>query len=229
LVLDAVERIEVAVRSRLAHLHAQKHGPFGYALDPSALPSFNWSRWVDFCASVKRETERSKDGFVLHFEAKYGDHHGCLPVWAMVELMSFGSMLSFQRGCHSEIRRDLVKPFGVHDTVFDSWLLTLNTVRNICAHHGRLWNREIGTAPMIPRKTKHPEWHTPSPFPANRLFSVLTLCKWCVDRVAPQSGWAARLRNLLDEFPMIPRLDMGFPEGWSQSPIWLHRPESDVG
>jgi hypothetical protein len=50
--------------------------------------------------------------------------------------------------------------------------------------------------------------------------AVLTICRHCLGRIAPQSGWPARLRTLLDEFPAIPRSDMGFPANWAESPIW---------
>ena len=144
-----------------------------------------------------------------------------------VEVLTFGSVLTFHRGCHPDIRRELAKPFGVHDTVFDSWLLTLNAVRNICTHHARLWNRELGTKPKIP--AKDPAWNTPIKVPGDRVFAVLTICKWSLDRIAPQSGWGVRLRALLDESPAIPRVSMGFPMDWKQCPIWTTPKADDQG
>ena len=98
--------------------------------------------------------------------------------------------------------------------------ITLNTVRNICAHHSRLWNREIGVKPIIPRIGDYPEWHTPVKVENNRVFSVLTICRHCLRRIAPQSRWSYRLHTLLDEFPAIPRESMGIPAKWLESPIW---------
>jgi len=97
-------------------------------------------------------------------------------------------------------------------------LLAINTVRNVCAHHGRLWNRELGTKPKIP--AKDPAWNTPVTVGNDRVFGGLTLCKWSLDRIAPQSRWADRLRDLLEEFPAIPLVSMGFPTNWQQCPIW---------
>jgi len=217
-VMDAVERIEVAARTAIAYHHAQDHGPFAYATDPASLPSIGKKDRDLLLGSIQREKNRSKERFVRHFQSKYGSHHSDLPVWMAIEVMSFGSVLTMYRGCSQSIRQAIARSFGVHDAVFESWLLTLNTVRNICAHHGRLWNREIGTKPKIPKKD--PNWHTPVEVGNSRMFAVLTICKWSLDDIAPQSLWADRLRTLLVDYPDIPLVSMGFPENWHESPIW---------
>ncbi len=228
LVMDAIERIEVAVRSQLAYHHSHRYGAFAYAADPKSLPSLRSAeRRQRFLEELDWQYDQSKETFVEHFRKKYGDQHTCLPVWMACEVMTFGGMLTFHLGCHPDIRREISKPFGVHDTVFDSWLLTLNTVRNICAHHGRLWNRELGTKPKIP--AKDPGWKTPVTVNNDRVFGVLTLCKWSLDRIAPQSRWADRLRGLLKEFPAIPLVSMGFPPNWEQCPIWAPRGAAPPG
>lgn len=218
LVMDAIERIEVALRSHLATLHAQRHGLFSYAIDKASLPSLTWQEWTNFLGKIRMEQDRSKEAFVKHFKSKYGDAEPVLPIWTAAEVWSFGTLMTFHRGCHQDIRREVAMRFGVHETVFASWLLTLNTVRNICAHHGRLWNREIGTKPKIPDKI--PEWHDPVEVSGDRMFAVLTICKWSLDRIAPQSRWDDRLRALLAASPDIPLVSMGFPEGWEASVIW---------
>ncbi len=219
LVMDPIERIEIAVRSLLAYHHSHRHGAFAYVTDPGSLASLKRADMrARFLDDLSKQYEHSHEAFVKHFRSKYGDKHSCLPVWMGCEVMSFGGMLTFFRGCQPDIRLEIAKPFDVHDTVFDSWLLALNTVRNICAHHGRLWNREIGTKPKIP--TRAPAWHTPAAVGNDRIFGVLTLCKWSLDRIAPQSHWADRLRVLLAENPTVPLASMGFPQSWEQCPIW---------
>jgi abortive infection bacteriophage resistance protein len=229
LMLDAIERIEIAVRSTLAYHHSHQFGLFAYATDANTLPGAGGRDRSTFLQNLQTEINRSKDTFVKHFKQKYGDQHAHLPVWMAVEIMAFGSVLTFYRGSPHRIKRAIASAFGMPDAVFSTWLLTLNTVRNICAHHGRLWNREIGTSPFMPLRKDYPDWHAAGPFATNRLFMALTVCKWCVDRVAPQSHWADRVRQLLAEFPSIPRKDMGFPKGWEQSPIWISPPAPAAG
>lgn len=220
LVMDAIERIEVAVRSKLAHYHATAHGAFAYATEPSSLPKLTSGDRTSFLERAEDETRRSKESFVKHFKAKYGDCHKHLPVWMMAEVMTFGTLLTFFRGSSHRVKQDVASEFGMPAKVFRSWLLTLNMVRNICAHHGRLWNRELGLKPLIPRPGKYPEWHNPVPVGNNRMFCVLTICQYCLRKLDSDSDWAWQLHSLLREHPDIPQLAMGIPDNWQDCPIW---------
>lgn len=220
LIMDAIERIEVAVRTRLAYCLVFRNGdPFAYATDPGMLPGLAADERLRFLESLRAETAHSKETFAEHFRTKYGDEHAFMPIWMAAEVMTFGWMLTLFRGTHPDVRKDVASLFGVHDNVFDSWLLCLNTVRNICAHHSRLWNRHLGTKPKIP--TKDSAWHNPVEVGADRVFGILTICKHCLDRIAPQSHWPQRWRDLLAKYPYVPRGSMGVPDNWADCPIWF--------
>jgi abortive infection bacteriophage resistance protein len=221
--MDAIERIEIAVRSLMAYHHAHEHGAFAYAVDSTSLPNLDLDEHTEFLARLSDETERCRERFVQHFWKEYGDSHDHLPVWMVTEVMSFGSVLSFFRNSSNKVKTAVASAFGMPHKVFDSWLLTLNTVRNICAHHARLWNRELGTNPIIPRLRDYPDWHTPVKVENKRVFAVLTICRHCLREVAPQSKWMNRLESLLDEFPTVPKQYMGFPPNWKDCPIWQEK------
>lgn len=229
LVMDAIERIEVAVRSQLAHHHAIHYGPFAYVTDHGTLPKLTVQEHRDYLAHIKEETDRSHETFARHFRDKYGDSHEYLPIWMACEVMAFGSVLTFYNGAHRKEKRPVADMFGLPDAVFGTWLLTLNTIRNICAHHGRLWNRVLRLKPQIPLATDYPDWHHPVVVHNNRAFAVLTMCRWCLTRIAPQSHWAERLESLFREFPDIPHGEMGFPANWQECPIWAKPKETDNG
>ena len=162
----------------------------------------------------------SLETFVRHFTSKYGDSHRHLPVWMAAEVMTFGTVLTFFRGASHKVKQLVATAFDMPEKVFNSWLLTLSALRNICAHHGRLWNRELGVKPLIPLAATYPDWHGPVAVGNNRVFGVLTICRWCLWRIAPQSNWAGRLRAVLEASPGIPLRSMGFPDNWQQCPIW---------
>ena len=219
LVMDAIERIEVAVRTRLAYCLAHQSGdPFAYATDPAALPGLPPDERIRFLADLANETAHSKETFAEHFRNKYGDQHKHMPIWMAAEVMTFGWMLTLFRGAHPDVRKQVASAFGVHDVVLSSWLLALNTIRNTCAHHGRLWNRQFGTKPKIP--AKDPAWNSPVVVRNDRIFGILTICKYCLDRIAPQSHWPDRWRGLLAKYPYVPRGSMGVPANWDECPIW---------
>ena len=107
---------------------------------------------------------------------------------------------------------------GVHDKVLCSWIEVLNIIRNMAAHHGRLWNRTMGIRPKIPQKDS--AWHAPVEIGNDRMFGVLSICRYCLRRIAPQSQWQTRLEDLFGNSPSIPIQKLGFPANWKSSPIW---------
>ncbi len=219
LIMDAIERVEVAVRTSLIYHLSHGHGPFGYT-DPVNLPNISPRVHADLLKKIKKETQRSKETFVTHFNEKYGDCHEHLPIWMASEIMTFGMLLTLFRGVKTSIKQEIAREYGVTDKVLESWLSALNAVRNICAHHGRLWNRELGYKPMIPKKRKHPEWHEPVAVGNNRIFAILTVLKYLMRQIAPQSSWPERFYKLLAAYPEIPFWPMGFPKNWRECGIW---------
>jgi abortive infection bacteriophage resistance protein len=219
LVLDAIERFEVAVRTALFNRLALETGVFGY-LDSASFPHMSGADFSRLLGSVSREFDRSKTDFAHHFRKQYGDVHKFPPFWMAAELLSFGSLLSAYRGADRVIRRDVASSYGVREDVFESWLLNLYTVRNICAHHSRLWNRVIGTEPKLPPKDKNPEWHEPVGLGGRKVFTTLSILCHVTSGCAPHSAWPSRLNALFEGYPEIRKGMMGFPDGWQQSPIW---------
>ena len=70
LVIDAIERIEVAVRTRLTNIHTLKYGAFGY-LHSKNLGNMSKISHAEFLKKIRIETGRSRDDFVQHFKRKY--------------------------------------------------------------------------------------------------------------------------------------------------------------
>lgn len=220
LVMDAVERVEVAVlRTRLVERFCRARGPLGHRQRGNLRPDVEAVRHAEWLESVDRAQARSRELLVEQFEASqpYGSP---LPLWMAAELLSFGQLFTFYRFLNRADQRALAGEFGVLPKVLESWLYTLNYVRNVCAHHGRLWNRELPIRPLVPDARRQPAWHQPSPPENDRVYVVLLLLRHLLAIVAPQSAWQERLLALLERNPGIPRADMGFPEDWATCPLW---------
>jgi abortive infection bacteriophage resistance protein len=97
LVMDAIERIEVSVRTQLVYHFAHEHGPFGFCAEAN-IPKLKAEEYIDWRKALIEETRRSKEPFKKHFQSKYGGDHPNLPLWMVAELMSMGSLLTFFRG-----------------------------------------------------------------------------------------------------------------------------------
>ncbi len=221
LVMDAIERAEVSIRTRLVNRFCLQYGAFGH-VDRKNLPNLSVDDHRRFMGKIRNEESRSKEAFVKHFHGKYTSETD-LPLWIAAELMDFGTLFTLYRGVDASIKQDVAAAYGTSDRVLKSWLNSLNTVRNICAPHARLWNRTFGTPIMIPRKNKHPEWHEPVDITSadRKTFAILSVLRHLIRHVAPQSRWPDRLTHLLEvKLPQIPIAQMGFPNDWENSPIW---------
>lgn len=212
-VLDAIERVEIFFRDTLSMEIASRSGPFGYQY-PQNLPGMNQQQHSNFLHCCEKNFHRSKELFATHFKESYGDSHTYPPIWMTVELLTFGSLVSLYKGASKEIRTKIAEEIGVPASVLLSWLKTLNDVRNICAHHSRLWNREFGRSPKIPRN-----WSS-SASDNRRLFSTLTILAYLLKIIAPTSKLFDRFMKLLDHYPDLPLQPMGFPPDWTTESCW---------
>ncbi|MBP9212095.1 MAG: Abi family protein [Bacteroidetes bacterium] len=220
IVLDAVERIEVAVRTRIAYVVAQEHGPFAYD-SPLFLPEISLDTYTKWFLEIREEIDRSHEPFIHHFRLKYGEDHCIPPIWMAVEVMSFGKMLTLYRGIDRKLKKQIASHYNVSDTVFLSWLVSINHVRNICAHHGRLIGRPLNLQPKIPREQKYPDWHEPVKIQRDQLFSILTILRYILSADDQAASWSNALFELLLDSQNIPLEVIGFPANWDRSRLWI--------
>lgn len=221
LLLDAIEAIEVFIRTQLAYHFSHDYGPFAYQ-NPDHLPNLPPGKclaWHQKLDSQVQRSLRSHEEFVVHFFTKYGDEHSRLPIWMLVELMDFGATLTFYRGVSDEHKKRIARIIEVPDRVLSSWLLALNTVRNRCAHHSRLWNWQMGNPVLLPNERKYPDWHHPR-LDNRQIGVVLTLCRHMLNRISPANQWTHRVFELFDLFPDQPLTELGLPEDWRNHPLW---------
>ena len=217
--LDGIERVEVYMRTQLAYRLAEASGPFGY-LDPSTLPNMEQRNYVRFMSRCFTAYDRSKTLFIEHFKEKYGDSHELPPYWTLVNIMDFGMMLTLYKGSPDDVKRGIASDLGVRAEVFESWLLMLNTVRNACAHHDRLWNKRLGNRVKIPRGHRYPEWHRPHEVNNSTAFTLLTILGYLLERIAPNTSWYGKVLRLLNSRTEEDLRRIGFQEGWEACPMW---------
>lgn len=239
--LDAIERIEVAVRTQVVFNFVRTHGAFGH-LDEKNLPGFKkralWRRcWRNLSLLVRlkglertehrlwlgklnNEKRRASDAFVKHFEQNYGDQHNYLPLWMACELMTCETTLQLAYGVDRTLVKQVAANFGFPDEQLLSWTKAIFALRNSCAHHARIWNRVFGVKPSVPGKRKNPDWHAQPGFANDRVGLMLTVCHFWLGKVSSTTKWRARLFVLFDEYPEIPLADMGLPPDWRNHPLW---------
>ncbi len=214
LMLDAIERVEVSIRSQWAYQIAHLHNPHGH-LD--ATLSVNNSRWQKNLAKLTTEVNRSDENFIKHLITNYSE--ALPPIWAVCEVMSLGLLSRwFDNLKPMKTRRAIAMVYGVDEQVLASWLRHLSLVRNICAHHSRLWNRDFTITPTLPRN-KPVGLASQCVLGSRKLYNTLIILLHLMDMIAPKHIWRIRVKDLLKKHE-IPVTAMGFPVDWGESKIW---------
>lgn len=213
LMLDAIERIEVAIRTSITYEIGHTHGPFGHTDPANFSPSFNHGRLM---SDLTAEEGRARETFAAHFRRKY-THEAHLPVWMATELLSLGTISKLYEGLAPDLKRRIARAYRIDPQFLASWLHALAYLRNVCAHHKRLWNREFGIKPRFPTRSR--EWLHGLP-DNGRLYGMLVVLRHMLLVVSPQCGWRERLFDLYDAHPNVPLSAMGIPVDWRNRPSW---------
>lgn len=208
LCLDAIERVEVALRAALNNEVAVAHGPHFY-LDRRLFASF------DTYQEFLRTASTAKYLAVAHFRARY-DEPPVAPIWAVTEAITFGALSRLYSGLRLDLRKLVARRFGYDETVLVSWCRTLTTLRNMCAHHNRLWN-----ATLVVDQPKQAKALAADLTPPDTLYARAVLLAALLRVVAPASDWRQRLAALLARYSGVNPAAMGFPAGWEARPVWL--------
>ncbi|GAA2038187.1 Abi family protein [Pseudokineococcus marinus] len=234
LVMDAVERVEVAVRAALTdHMSTTYMDPHWYVDAGHFRDRHRHDRLLkmvrDTCDDRLRGTPDADVDTLVHKSAleHYLTTYGSPdlpPSWLMVETLTIGQLNTAYRNLGRRADKSAVaRRIGLPATVLESWLSTYVRVRNICAHHGRLWNVGLGVYPAIPTSPRVAWLQGADALPersTKRLYPVLVSLQAVLDSVSPRSSWARRLHGLLSTRPEMNLAGMGIPEDWAQDPFW---------
>jgi len=216
-VLDALERIEVAVRSVLSHEMSLSQGTHWFMDAAHFVPTYAHD---SFLAHVKKEIghdpakAHARQVFIQHYYKKYGDPE-LPPSWMVFEVLSFGSVSQVFKNLKRENQKPIGKVFGLDGGVLASWLHAISYLRNLVAHHQRLWNRSFTIKPT-PAKRYAEDLKDPS-----RFYAQAVMVQALLKTIAPDSQWSHRLAQLMAEHPKVPSHRMGFPIDWQTREIWL--------
>jgi abortive infection bacteriophage resistance protein len=224
LILGELEKIEVAIRAKMMYELSHRHGSFWYT---NAAHFTNPASHASTLSKITGEYNRSDEKFIAEFKRKYNDPMP--PSWMMLELTSFGSLsMLYKNLSGTRDRRDIAHYFGLDDTTFESWLHSIVYVRNVCAHHSRLWSRVMRITPAIPASPRHTflnhtiVYHptTGQPTNNNRTYFLLSMIIYWLNIINPKHTFKNKLFKLLNSYPMIDVRAMGFPVNWETEPIW---------
>ncbi|PKD21817.1 hypothetical protein APR41_02220 [Salegentibacter salinarum] len=217
LILEYLERIEVSLRARLTDYMSLNHGFFWYTEkdlfeDYAIFTKIN----EEIVDSFRDPQER----FLKAFKANYDNE--IPPSNMAMEILSLGRLSRLYKGLkNDEEKLQIAKDFGLPSTILSSWFIFLNNVRNICAHHGRLWNRGLtADRPTIPSRKKH-QFKGEVPENFNRsIYGVISLIDRLLHNTNSTNRFTAKIEELVEDFPVVNTYFMGFPDNWKEAAPW---------
>jgi abortive infection bacteriophage resistance protein len=216
MVLEAVEQIEVSVRSQWAYHLGHRHGPHAH-LD-SML--FDRKYWEGNKRKLCDEVNRSDEVFIKEHK-RYAEE--LPPVWVVSEVMSVGLLSKWYTSLKPKAtRRAISKVYELDDDVLASWLRHLCLVRNLCAHHSRFWNRDFTVTPKIPRSKHQALFAEAFVENSRKSYNTLIILLFWLDAISPERkahDWRSRLVQLLQEHESLCRT-MDFPLDWVERRPW---------
>ncbi len=219
-VMDAIERFEVSLRTKWAYHLAHTHGPHAH-LDASHFSPDRGRQWQhgEAIASLRETVRLSAEVFIRHLRNTYDEP--LPPLWAACEIMTLGQLSKWYANLiHSGDRNAIARQYDLDERNLVSFLHHLTLIRNHCAHHARLWNREFTFAWTLPTRRPAELCSSLNRADGKRLYNALAMLAHLMDIINPGHHWKQRLGALLLRHPGVRPAAMGFPEGWQELPLW---------
>lgn len=216
LLFNEIEKIEIAVRSRIANIVSEATGDIFWMTDPKYFA--NSTRFAASLSAIDTELAKSKEDFIIHYKQTYSNQYP--PAWMIAEILPLGTLTHIYSNIKdNSLRKRISKEFGLSYNVFESWLFVLYGLRNMCCHHSRTWNRELAIITMEPRKTRY-KWIDASSTDKRRMYYRICMIRYLLFSVAPNNGLKQKLISLLNQYPTVDEEAMGFPDEWQDDGFW---------
>lgn len=214
MICSELEKIEVSIRTQLSQIMGDYAGIYWFA---DAANFRNVAGHASLMRNLQNEICRSDDDAIITFRQNFSNTFP--PTWMTFEVSSFGTLSMMYKNLNAgHARRQVAKFYGLSDTVMESWLHSLVYVRNICAHHSRLWNRRLSINALVPRRAQLPFIGIPND--TKRVYYLLSMVLYFLQKVNPNNTFTVRFNSLLAKYPRVDIAAMGFPVDWSSQPLW---------
>lgn len=151
--------------------------------------------------------------FFQHYYQKYSVPN-LPPSWMTFEALEFGAISFLFSNLQNKYKTGIAKRFGISRRDLKSWLHSLSNLRNLCAHHSRVWNRNFAILPDTSGRYKSYFYQT------NKIANFLIVIQIFLKQISPQSTWNQELQHLMNNHSSINIQYMGLPQNWSSQLFW---------
>lgn len=206
LLLGVLETIEIALRTHISYEVAHKFGPLGYKDKENFInEKFHQESMEELSSLINKS--RKGELFIQHHFKKYD---GVIPIWAVIEVTSFGYLSKLYRNLNEDVKKHIAKVYyNVPYYYLESWFQTLSNVRNVCAHYGRLYNKKLTFIPKLFKKERQEfdNWH---------IFAAVYIIQRLLNKTEG-NRFITDLEALISEYEeYIDFFHIGFPLNWKE-------------
>lgn len=221
LVMDAVERIEVAIKAALINEMSSPYDPHWYTNPDYFIPAFDHTRLLQH---IQKDIQYGQpinkvNNICLNHYYKTYSQPSMPPCWMTFEALSFSTISILFNGINLSDRRRIASVLCLPPQVLTSWLHSLSYARNICAHHQRLWNRVLTVKPLVPTDRTLRDVAAEMN-PNTKFYAQAALIHKTLSIISPETVWKEKLTELIKRYPNLPLNKMGFTKGWDKKDFW---------
>lgn len=220
ILFDAIERIEVSLRTKMIYHLSISYGSLWY-LNVSLFD--NVGHHQSLLIELKKEFDRSQEIFIKDQRNRYPNQDA--DAWKILEVASMSTLSKFYKNLKHQLPEKAIisKEMGLNlHSELSSWLEAITYVRNIIAHHSRLWSRNMVKRPMEHVNNPSGLWLSNPllPVQSKKPFLIISCMLYLCNHVTPGHQIKIKIIELIQSNPKIPIYKLGFLNNWNNQPIW---------
>ena len=221
ILFDAIERIEIALRTQMIYHLSHYHGPLWYQenniFSNPILHANNLS-------SLMREFNYSQEIFIIDHRNRYPQKDP--EAWKVMEIASMGTLSKFYKLLKHNLpaKSAIANGMGLNlHNELSSWLEAITYVRNIVAHHSRLYSRDMVKRPILSIKNPKASWlnNSVSEAQQKKAFLIISCMIYLCNKVTPGHQLKSKIKDLIQLNPSVPVHKLGFSNNWERQELWL--------
>ena len=241
LVSQALEKLEVAIRTSICEFMCAKYGAHWYVdarslevgkhtaiMDEAAKHlDFDLQNSRPFWQEPDAASRKAKQLFLAHYYAKYNDPK-MPPAWMLRELATFGFWARLYDALTPADKKQVANawryPDGtrIDDELLASWFWSLSILRNRCSHHTRITSRHFPFPPKLPAKNPSKDLFYSK---TDDLHTLLVIIRILINSAYPSYDWKGEIMKLFKKYQYVNiEKATGFSlEGkdfWGQTVFW---------
>ena len=230
ILFDAIERIEIALRTKMIYQLSISYGSCWY-LDTTLFENTTITLYDGTVKTIhqntidelQKEFKRSQEIFIKDQRNRYPNDD--VDAWKILEVASMGTLSKLYKNLKHQLpeKATIAKEMGLNlHSELSSWLEAITYVRNIIAHHSRLWSRNMVKKPIENLNNPLGIWFQKPllPVQTKKPFLIISSMIYLCNQVTPNHTIKSKIIELINANPTLPIYKLGFQNNWNNEPLW---------